>query len=78
MDIHWAALGGVFGVSLGITLLTVVLFSLGVAAQPRGDVGGHGGERSRGANRTATAAALLCFGACLAVAVYGLTLIIGS
>lgn len=27
MDIHWAALGGVFGVSLGITLLTVVLFS---------------------------------------------------
>jgi hypothetical protein len=78
MDIHWAALGGVFGVSLGITLLTVVLFSLGVAAQPRGDGGGHGGERSRGANRTATAAALLCFGACLAVAVYGLTLIIGS
>ncbi|MEU0820930.1 hypothetical protein [Streptomyces mirabilis] len=74
MDIHWAALGGVFGVSLGITLLTVVLFSLGVAAQPRGD----GGERSRGANRTATAAALLCFGACLAVAVYGLTLIIGG
>ncbi|MFD7607296.1 hypothetical protein ACFXMT_39045 [Streptomyces mirabilis] len=82
MDIHWAALGGVFGVSLGITLLTVVLFSLGVAAQPRGDGGGHGGdhggERSRGANRTATAAALLCFGACLAVAVYGLTLIIGG
>ncbi|MER5824431.1 hypothetical protein [Streptomyces mirabilis] len=78
MDIHWAALGGVFGVSLGITLLTVVLFSLGVAAQPRGDGGGHGGERSRGAKRTATAAALLCFGACLAVAVYGLTLIISG
>ncbi|MFC9635402.1 hypothetical protein ACFTY8_40720 [Streptomyces mirabilis] len=78
MDIHWAALGGVFGVSLGITLLTVVLFSLGVAAQPRGDGRGHGGERSRGANPTATAAALLCFGACLAVAVYGLTLIIGD
>ncbi|MFF4135962.1 hypothetical protein ACFY1B_31385 [Streptomyces mirabilis] len=78
MDIHWAALGGVFGVSLGITLLTVVLFSLGVAAQPRGDGGGHGGEHARGANLTATAAALLCFGACLAVAVYGLTLIIGG
>jgi hypothetical protein len=74
MDIHWAALGGVFGVSLGITLLTVVLFSLGVAAQPRGD----GGEHARGANLAAAAAALLCFGACLAVAVYGLTLIIGG
>ncbi|MFJ8028230.1 hypothetical protein [Streptomyces sp. NPDC096311] len=78
MDIDWAALGGVFGVSLGITLLTVVLFSLGVAAQPRGDGGGHGGERSRGATRTATVAAVLCFVACLAVAVYGLTLIIGG
>ncbi|MFE2515617.1 hypothetical protein [Streptomyces mirabilis] len=77
MDIHWAALGGVIGVSLGITLLTVVLFSLGVAAQPRGDGAGHGSERSRG-NRTATAAAVLCFGACLAVAIYGLTLIIGG
>lgn len=82
MDIHWAALGGVFGVSLGITLLTVVLFSLGVAALPRGDGAGHGaahgGEHSRGAHRTATATAVLCFGACLAVAVYGLTLIIGG
>ncbi|MER5532665.1 hypothetical protein [Streptomyces mirabilis] len=78
MDIHWAALGDVIGVSLGITLLTVVLFSLGVAAQPRGDGAGHDSERSRGANRTATAAAVLCFGACLAVAIYGLTLIIGG
>ncbi|GAX49632.1 hypothetical protein [Streptomyces olivochromogenes] len=78
MDIHWAALGGVFGVSLGITLLTVVLFSLGVAAQPRDDGAGHGGARSHGAHRTATATAVLCFCACLAVAVYGLTLIIGG
>jgi hypothetical protein len=76
MDIHWATLAGVCGVSLGITLLTVVLFSLGIAAWPRGD--GGGGERAHGANRTATAAAVLCFGACLAVAVYGLTLIIGA
>jgi hypothetical protein len=76
MDIHWATLAGVCGVSLGITLLTVVLFSLGIATWPRG--GGGGGERAHGANRTATAAAVLCFGACLAVAVYGLTLIIGA
>ncbi|MFE2969191.1 hypothetical protein ACFXKC_37045 [Streptomyces sp. NPDC059340] len=78
MDIHWATLAGVCGVSLGITLLTVVLFSVGIAAWPRGDGAGGGGERARGANRTATAAAVLCFGACLAVAVYGLTLIIGA
>ncbi|MFF7886710.1 hypothetical protein ACH40F_35345 [Streptomyces sp. NPDC020794] len=78
MDIHWATLAGVCGVSLGITLLTVVLFSVGIAAWPRGDGAGGGRERARGANRTATAAAVLCFGACLAVAVYGLTLIIGA
>ncbi|MFF2511979.1 hypothetical protein [Streptomyces sp. NPDC058086] len=78
MDIQWGTLAGVCGVSLGITLLTVVLFSLGIAAWPRGDDGGGGGERAHGANRTATAAAVLCFGACLAVAVYGLTLIIGA
>ncbi|MFJ1602253.1 hypothetical protein ACIOHS_02580 [Streptomyces sp. NPDC088253] len=78
MDIQWATLAGVCGVSLGITLLTVVLFSLGIATWPRGDSGGDGGGGARGAHRTATAAAVLCFGACLAVAVYGLTLIIGG
>ncbi|MET8944037.1 hypothetical protein ABZX30_10705 [Streptomyces sp. NPDC004542] len=74
MDIHWGSLGIVFGVSLGITLLTVVLFSLGVAAWPRGD----DRERALGGNRPAAAAAALCFAACLAVAAYGLTLIIGG
>ncbi|MFK0024603.1 hypothetical protein [Streptomyces sp. NPDC090798] len=78
MDIQWATLAGVCGVSLGITLLTVVLFSLGIAAWPRGDGGGDGAGRACGTHRTATAAAVLCFGACLAVAVYGLTLIIGG
>ncbi|MGW1028425.1 hypothetical protein ACWD4J_32860 [Streptomyces sp. NPDC002577] len=73
MDINWGDLGGVFGVSLGITLLTVVLFSLGIAVWP----GGDGGERARGGNRpTAIVAAVLCFGACLAVAAYGLALIV--
>ncbi|MEU9991432.1 hypothetical protein AB0E10_32440 [Streptomyces sp. NPDC048045] len=73
MDIHWSTFGGVFGVSLGVTLLTVVLFSLGIAAWPDG--GGQG--RARGGHRaTRTAAAALCICACLAVAAYGLSLIV--
>lgn len=75
MDIHWGNLGTVFGVSLGITLLTVVLFSLGVAAWP----GDDDAERAFGVGRpVAVLAALLCFATCLAVAAYGLALIIGS
>ncbi|MET8450886.1 hypothetical protein [Streptomyces sp. NPDC005209] len=76
MTIHWSAFGSVFAVSLGITLLAVVLFSLGIAVWPGADsaVGGQ----ARTANRSlAMAAAVLCFGACLAVAAYGLVLIIG-
>ncbi|MEU6548945.1 hypothetical protein ABZ915_01490 [Streptomyces sp. NPDC046915] len=73
MNIHWGLLGTVFGVSLGITLLTVVLFSLGVAAWPRGDAG----ERALGGRPAAAVAAVLCFAACLAVAAYGLALIVG-
>ncbi|MEU5534447.1 hypothetical protein [Streptomyces sp. NPDC020362] len=74
MEIHWSAFGSVFGVSLGVTLLTVVLFSLGIAAWPDGT----DGDRAQGANRSARiAAAVLCTCACLAVAVYGLTLIVG-
>ncbi|MFF5019379.1 hypothetical protein [Streptomyces sp. NPDC001165] len=75
MDIDWSAFGGVFGVSLGITLLTVVLFSLGIAAWP----GGTGGERTRRADRPiGTAVAVLCFCVCLAVAAYGIALIVAG
>ncbi|MFJ9870110.1 hypothetical protein [Streptomyces sp. NPDC101165] len=74
MDIDWSAFGGVFGASLGITLLTVVLFSLGIAAWP----GDTGEEQTRRANRPIGAAvAVLCFCACLAVATYGISLIVG-
>lgn len=75
MDIDWGAFGSVFAVSLGITLVTVVLFSLGIAVWPHDD--GEGGERARAVRAAGTAAAVLCFGACLAVAGYGLALIIG-
>ncbi|MFJ3307446.1 hypothetical protein ACIPSA_31000 [Streptomyces sp. NPDC086549] len=79
MTIHWGAFGAVFAASLGITLLTVVLFSLGIAAWPPDDrdSDSDGGGRTRGAGRSAsTVVAVLCFAACLAVAAYGLTLII--
>ncbi|MEV0180070.1 hypothetical protein AB0I54_12330 [Streptomyces sp. NPDC050625] len=75
MNIDWGAFGGVFAVSLGITLLTVVLFSLGIAAWPHDD--GGGGAHARAVRTAATAAAVLCFAACLAVAGFGLALIIG-
>ncbi|MEU3978994.1 hypothetical protein AB0F77_02610 [Streptomyces sp. NPDC026672] len=76
MDIDWSAFVGVFVVSLGITLLTVVLFSLGVATCPGG---GTGRERARRGDRPiGTAVAVLCFCACLAVAGYGIALIIGD
>ncbi|MFJ3233970.1 hypothetical protein [Streptomyces sp. NPDC086787] len=77
MQIHWGDLGAVFGVSLGITLATVVLFSLGIAAWP-GNEGG-GGVRARPADRpAATVTAVLCFGVCLAIAAFGIALIIAG
>ncbi|MEU6329744.1 hypothetical protein ABZ851_21070 [Streptomyces sp. NPDC047049] len=77
MDINWGALAGVFGVSLGITVVVVVMFSLGLAAWART---GHGepapGLPSGRHRKVATATAVLCFAACLAVAAYGIDLIV--
>ncbi|MCR8574182.1 hypothetical protein [Streptomyces sp. Isolate_219] len=75
MDINWGTLAGVFGVSLGITVVVVVMFSLGLAAwaqavNPAPDV-----PRGRH-QKMATAAAALCFAASLAVAAYGIDLIV--
>ncbi|MGW8973950.1 hypothetical protein [Streptomyces platensis] len=77
MDINWGTLAGVFAVSLGITAVVVVMFSLGLAAWSRA---GHGEPASDapGARyqKAATATALLCFASCLAVAAYGIALIV--
>ncbi|MFD0168064.1 hypothetical protein ACFVJH_28580 [Streptomyces decoyicus] len=77
MDVDWGTLGGVFGASLGITVVVVVMFSLGLAAWARA---GHGEpapdmppDRHR---KMAAVTALLCFAACLAVAAYGIDLIV--
>ncbi|MEU8685922.1 hypothetical protein [Streptomyces sp. NPDC048611] len=77
MDIDWGTLAGVFGVSLGITVVVVVMFSLGLAAWGRTGHGRPGPEAPRGRHqKVATATALLCFGACLAVAAYGIDMIV--
>ncbi|MBW8094078.1 MULTISPECIES: hypothetical protein [Streptomyces] len=77
MGTTWSTIGGVLAVSLGVTVLVVVMFSLGVAAWARGGAGAppHGDRRGR-TDRVATAAAVACFAACLAVAGYGIDLII--
>ncbi|MEU4097419.1 hypothetical protein [Streptomyces sp. NPDC026673] len=77
MDIEWGNLGGVFGASLGITIVVVVMFSLGVAAWGRAGGEGPRAKAPRDAReRTALAVAALCFAACLAVAAYGIDLIV--
>ncbi|MGY5136822.1 hypothetical protein ACWGJW_31285, partial [Streptomyces nigrescens] len=68
---------GVFGVSLGITVVVVVMFSLGLAAWARAGHGEPAPDVPRGRHqKVATAAAVLCFAACLAVAAYGIDLIV--
>jgi len=79
MDVEWGTLGGVFGVSLGITVVVVVMFSLGIAAWARAAGDSRDGAAPPSGNRRgkgATAIAVVCFAACLAVAAYGIDLII--
>lgn len=77
MGIGWGTLAGVFGVSLGITVLVVVMFSLGLAAWARAGRGEPAPDVPRGRHqKAATATAVLCFAACLAVAAYGINLIV--
>lgn len=77
MDIDWGTLAGVFGVSLGVTVVVVVMFSLGLAAWARAGHGEPASEASEGRHhKVATTTAVLCFASCLAVAAYGIDLIV--
>ncbi|MFF3905537.1 hypothetical protein ACFYZJ_05895 [Streptomyces sp. NPDC001848] len=70
MKIDWAALGSVFGVSLGVTVALVGLFTLGV-------VGLTKKESARGgAAALAATGAYACFAACAAAVAYGIHLIV--
>lgn len=77
MDINWGTLAGVFAVSLGISAVVVVMFSLGLAAWARAGHGEPASHTSRARHqKAATATAVLCFASCLAVAAYGIALIV--
>ncbi|MYX38422.1 MULTISPECIES: hypothetical protein [Streptomycetaceae] len=76
MDVKWGNLGSVFGASLGITIAVVVMFSLGVAAWGRAGSGPRDGQPRAGQEKAALAVAALCFAACLAVAAYGIDVIV--
>ncbi|MEV6114712.1 hypothetical protein AB0L59_19885 [Streptomyces sp. NPDC052109] len=70
MHVDWSALGKVAGVSLGVTVAVVVVFTFGVLGLSQAEDG-----RS-GAAGTGRALAGLCFLACAAVVAYGIYLIV--
>ncbi|MFI5523477.1 hypothetical protein [Streptomyces platensis] len=92
LDINWATLADVFAVSLGITAVVVVMFSLGLAAWSRTDHNEPASATSKFHSqgeppsytsrfrhqKAATATAVLCFASCLAVAAYGIALIVAG
>jgi hypothetical protein len=72
MNIDWAALGSVFGVSLVATVAVVALFTLGIAGLSRRErAQAHGGTAA-----LATTGAYVCFAACVAAVAYGIQLIV--
>ncbi|MEU8827670.1 hypothetical protein [Streptomyces sp. NPDC048636] len=82
MDIEWSSLVGVLVASFGVTVVVVVMFSLGIAAWSRADTYAErtGATRRalphRGPGTVSAAISVVCFAACLAVAAYGIDLII--
>lgn len=81
MGVKWGSLTDVLVASLGITILVVVMFSLGIVAWARSgaDDGPRRGARAvprGGRQKAAFVVAGLCFAACLAVAAYGIDVIV--
>ncbi|MBV2355113.1 hypothetical protein KUM39_12160 [Streptomyces sp. J2-1] len=74
MKIDWAAIGSVFGVSLGATVALVVLFTLGVGGLARRERAAAQG----GSAGLAVTGAYLCFAACAAAVGYGILLIVSK
>ncbi|MCA1221799.1 hypothetical protein [Streptomyces sp. 8L] len=65
MNIDWASVGTVFGVSLLVTVGLVGLFALGTVGLAK-----HG-------SAVVTSAAYACFALCAAAVAYGIFLIVG-
>jgi hypothetical protein len=72
MDIDWAALASVFGVSLLSTVALVGLFTLGIVGLSKRESGS-----ARGGSATlAVTGAYACFAACAAAVAYGIFIIV--
>lgn len=74
MDIDFTALGLVAAVSLGVGVLVVAVFALGVRAWSLRDGGGE--PVPRGTALLGTIGGGLCFLACALVVLYGIYLIV--
>ncbi|MEW9552446.1 hypothetical protein [Nonomuraea sp. NPDC050783] len=72
MDVKWAALGQVLVVGLAVSVVVMVVFSLGAMALSARQTVRETGSGGTGA----LAAATLCFAACAAVVLYGIYLIV--
>ncbi|MGW2824836.1 hypothetical protein ACWC24_28110 [Streptomyces sp. NPDC001443] len=72
MNIDWAALGSVFGVSLVATVGLVALFTLGIMGLSRQERASAQG----GGAALAVTGAYACFAACAAAVGYGIWLIV--
>lgn len=77
MSIDWAALGSVFGVSLGVTVALVGLFTLGIVGLAKRETATSGAASTAGgAPPAARTGAYLCFALCAAAVAYGIYLIV--
>ncbi|MER5969946.1 hypothetical protein ABT112_09440 [Streptomyces sp. NPDC002055] len=77
MNIDWAALGQVFGVSLVATVALVGLFTLGIVGTSRRTRTQPDGTATVTApGSLARTGAYVCYGLCLAAVAYGINLIV--
>ncbi|MGW5737920.1 MULTISPECIES: hypothetical protein [Streptomyces] len=77
MDIDWAALGSVFGVSLAVTVALVGLFTLGIIGLSKHEAATSGATTSGGGSAAAArTGAYACFALCAAAVAYGIYLIV--
>ncbi|MFI7316701.1 hypothetical protein [Streptomyces venezuelae] len=73
MNIDWAALGSVFGVSLAVTVALVGLFTLGIVGLSQQE---KATAASGGSAAMARTGAYACFALCAAAVAYGIYLIV--
>ncbi|GAA4702840.1 hypothetical protein [Streptomyces buecherae] len=79
MNIDWAALGQVFGVSLVVTVAMVGVFTLGIvgtSAKPSRDAATGAAGTAGGSGALARSGAYACFALCAAAVAYGIYLIV--